>query len=178
MGHLFHNLAHISGNTGRIVMKILSEMHSWTGMSRLHFRSRADPGFRSIWIRTPDTDQTHLGGGLFSCSLSVKFEISKLILCAKTSALQPLVIIRENIGLTVTEAELRARCVNVVLWCLSVRGRGSTVTLTAGRSTVRRTKHRFCTHYRLAVSADRKTDVFIASWVERSALWFTAVVSD
>jgi len=46
----FYNLAHISGHTDRIFMKILPQMLLWTRKSLLDFGSYPDPESRSISI--------------------------------------------------------------------------------------------------------------------------------
>ena len=66
IGHFFHRLAYISGDSDRIVMKMLSKMYPWTMKSQLNFGS----GVR-IWILTPDPDHILLCGRMWSVSAVV-----------------------------------------------------------------------------------------------------------
>ena len=69
-----HNLAYISGESDRTLMKILSQMYPWTRKSLLNFGSNPDlqsgSGVR-IRIRTPDPDHILLGGRMRSLTALV-----------------------------------------------------------------------------------------------------------
>ena len=70
----FHNLAYIFGKSGRIFMKILSQMYSWTRKSPLNLGSLPDPKSGSrvrIRTRNPDPDHIHLGGRMQSMTALV-----------------------------------------------------------------------------------------------------------
>ena len=92
MGHFPHNLNHISGKTERIVMKILSQMYTWTRKSVKFWKSSLSRV--PIRIRTSDLDQISLGKGMYSCLsrhptvLHLGPAVSAIVQCLVCSALK------------------------------------------------------------------------------------------
>jgi len=87
----FHILAYICGESGRIFMKILSQMHPWRKKSPLKF------GSNPIQSSYPYTDPDHilLGGGMRSLTaLDLSFLNGRLILLSRSN---PLFIVPRHI---------------------------------------------------------------------------------